>query len=701
MESKNHFSKINAIPKGLGFSRMVTVEPIGIGGGLSLLWKQDLDVEILEQQQSFLEATVRDGRGFHTWRVYFVHTLASGYSERKALWQVLKEKMCRLRQLHLAGIEVVQGAYQDQELLKWRRRSGSNSGKRIQHLQKELDQLGTNDFFDAEGYAACEEQLKQAYKDDEVKGIENSDGLWKEKPGDISQVVLEYFKGIFSSEGAHGVVEVKRCVKRCVSNEMNKTLIRSISAGEVRDALFMMGPSKALGPDGMTIAFFQEHWDIVGQDIVEAIQSFWHSGIFRVLAGTFRVLALSAAPIPWSEAREEDANVILQIPLPISPIKDKRVWHFTSSGVYSVKSGYELALMMKRNGLLGVGGSGEASNRVDMKEFWKRLWSLPVSGKIRHFLWKCCHNAIPVQKNLRKRGVLSPIGCPLCGDAKESIIHLVAQCPFARAVWSSLPMQIDSQALECSSFIHWWSAFMHRGQGCPDNAVWRSNMAYMVWGIWKSRNRAMFDHVRADPVWVMQHAVSSAAEFLNANMEDGPEKVFLCDDRHGEQVHWQPPSSGLVKINFDAAFIQNLNNGGVGVVARSDDGSFLFARASGGLQARSAIMMEGLVLRTGVLLAIEKGIRRVIFEGDAKGLIDALSGRGASREDIQLLVLDILQLCNSSFDEFSFVFVGRKCNSVAHELARKGCSVGNCSNWVAIPPLWLWDLICREKGSCT
>ncbi|KAH7838104.1 hypothetical protein Vadar_022124 [Vaccinium darrowii] len=305
-----------------------------------------------------------------------------------------------------------------------------------------------------------------------------------------------------------------------------------------------------------------------------------------------------------------------------------------------------------------------------------------------------------VQENLKQRGVLSASGCPLCGDPEESVIHLVAKCPFARAVWFSSPMQIDSQVLECSSFIHWWSVLMQRGQGFQDVEGWKANIAYMVWGIWKSRNWAMFDHVRADPVWVMQQAVRNAAEFLEANKEEGPEKETLCVDGSGKQVYWQAPFAGFVKINFDGAFIQNLNGGGIGVVARSDDGTFLFARSCGGLRARSAIVMECLALRISVLLAIEKGISRVIFEGDAKELIDALSGRGTSREDIQLLVYDILQICNSSFVDFSFAFVGRNCNSVAHELASKGCSVGNCSNWVAIPPLWLWDLICREEGRC-
>ncbi|KAH7863311.1 hypothetical protein Vadar_016036 [Vaccinium darrowii] len=81
----------------------------------------------------------------------------------------------------------------------------------------------------------------------------------------------------------------------------------------------------------------------------------------------------------------------------------------------------------------------------------------------------------------------------------------------------------------------------------------------------------------------------------------------------------------MAKINFDGAFVPSLNVGGVGVVARADDGSFLFARSRGGLKARSAIVMEGLALRVGVLLAKEQGIRRVVFEGDAKGLIDVLN----------------------------------------------------------------------------
>ncbi|KAH7862953.1 hypothetical protein Vadar_011469 [Vaccinium darrowii] len=47
---------------------------------------------------------------------------------------------------------------------------------------------------------------------------------------------------------------------------------------------------------------------------------------------------------------EEEANEVLAMPLPLSHSDDRLIWHFTPNGLYSVKSGYEVALFMKRNG---------------------------------------------------------------------------------------------------------------------------------------------------------------------------------------------------------------------------------------------------------------------------------------------------------------------------------------------------------------
>lgn len=46
---------------------------------------------------------------------------------------------------------------------------------------------------------------------------------------------------------------------------------------EVRAALFHMHPEKSPGPDGMTPSFFQQHWDIVGDDVVKLTQEFFRT----------------------------------------------------------------------------------------------------------------------------------------------------------------------------------------------------------------------------------------------------------------------------------------------------------------------------------------------------------------------------------------------------------------------------------------
>ncbi|CAA7040537.1 unnamed protein product [Microthlaspi erraticum] len=57
-------------------------------------------------------------------------------------------------------------------------------------------------------------------------------------------------------------------------------LTRRATEAEVRDALFMMHPEKAPGPDGMTALFFQRSWHIVKEDITTMVNNFLTSGTF-------------------------------------------------------------------------------------------------------------------------------------------------------------------------------------------------------------------------------------------------------------------------------------------------------------------------------------------------------------------------------------------------------------------------------------
>ena len=59
---------------------------------------------------------------------------------------------------------------------------------------------------------------------------------------------------------------------------MNSRLVRPMSEEEVKKAVFSLYSNKALRPDSMTPIFFQQFWQIIKSDLLDAISSFFHSG---------------------------------------------------------------------------------------------------------------------------------------------------------------------------------------------------------------------------------------------------------------------------------------------------------------------------------------------------------------------------------------------------------------------------------------
>jgi hypothetical protein len=56
-----------------------------------------------------------------------------------------------------------------------------------------------------------------------------------------------------------------------VSDDMNHMLMAPYTAKEVKDALFQMFPTKAPGLDDFLAHFFQQNWDICGDEVVRAV----------------------------------------------------------------------------------------------------------------------------------------------------------------------------------------------------------------------------------------------------------------------------------------------------------------------------------------------------------------------------------------------------------------------------------------------
>ncbi|KAJ0431881.1 putative RNA-directed DNA polymerase [Helianthus annuus] len=55
-------------------------------------------------------------------------------------------------------------------------------------------------------------------------------------------------------------------------------MIRQVTREEVKQAMFGIGENKAPGPDGFTSAFFKQAWDIVGDEVTNAVLDFFDNG---------------------------------------------------------------------------------------------------------------------------------------------------------------------------------------------------------------------------------------------------------------------------------------------------------------------------------------------------------------------------------------------------------------------------------------
>ncbi|XP_019157741.1 PREDICTED: uncharacterized protein LOC109154396 [Ipomoea nil] len=100
--------------------------------------------------------------------------------------------------------------------------------------------------------------------------IMNDDGDWVEGEA-MGTVIIDYYRRIFATGQSENDVEFYASIFPQVSQAQNDGLLRPFDKTEVKAALTAMFPDKAPDPDGMNLGFYQNYWDVVGEDVSEFI----------------------------------------------------------------------------------------------------------------------------------------------------------------------------------------------------------------------------------------------------------------------------------------------------------------------------------------------------------------------------------------------------------------------------------------------
>jgi hypothetical protein len=186
-----------------------------------------------------------------------------------------------------------------------------------------------------------------------------------------------------------------------------------------------------------------------------------------------------------------DVQRILNIPLARSSMEDFVSWHYTKTGVFSVRSCYHLEWEHQHgNKLRRTSGYGTSSNLP----VWKTVWSLNVPAKIKIHLWRSFLEAIPCNGVLANRHMIPSSQCTLCQTDCESIRHAFFLCSRVTEIWHKLGL--------CDFISHVCSMERNGGEALeamlrdkqatvPDVPELMRNdlIAMAVWYIWWERRQ--------------------------------------------------------------------------------------------------------------------------------------------------------------------------------------------------------------------
>ncbi|KAL6138050.1 hypothetical protein ACLB2K_063336 [Fragaria x ananassa] len=124
------------------------------------------------------------------------------------------------------------------------------------------------------------QKVSNRRKKNTLRGLYNSGGQWCVEEDEIQAIVLDYYTSLFKTSNSTMDFEDLHGVPRVITEEVNQSLMREVTAEEVWRALKQMHPSKAPGPDGLSPIFYQQFWDVVGGDVVEGVKGFLYSEEF-------------------------------------------------------------------------------------------------------------------------------------------------------------------------------------------------------------------------------------------------------------------------------------------------------------------------------------------------------------------------------------------------------------------------------------
>lgn len=361
-------------------------------------------------------------------------------------------------------------------------------------------------------------------------------------------------------------------------------------------------------------------------------------------------------------------------------------------GQYSVKSGYwvQSQIILQR-------GIPQEVLFPNLHPLFQQLWKMEASPKVKHFIWRCLSNCLPVAGNLAHRHLSKDARCTNCDANVETVNHMLFKCHFARLTWalSLIPAPKPGEWSESLYTNFHWVLNFHRDHSQKEELA--KLIPWIMWRLWKTRNSLIFNGIPADAHDLLRKAAMDAEEWAKrVEMEDNPEPKMrkpTMQPSTNQVVGWRKPPPHWFKCNVDGAWTPNKTCCGIGWALRTEAGNAVWIGERTIPRTKTVIETELEALRWAMISVARLQFDKVIFEPDSQELVAMANKEKEEWLNLRPVFQDVHNLSHN-FHEVKFVFTPRGGNSVADRIAKEALSSLNyVPKLYSIMPKWIQNAL--------
>ncbi|KAL2905400.1 LINE-1 retrotransposable element ORF2 protein [Bienertia sinuspersici] len=135
--------------------------------------------------------------------------------------------------------------------------------------------------------------LRRRNVQNHVYAIKDKTGVLQDSPEGIQKAFEDYYSNLLGWKMGEREAVNADTVSRGprLTEEQKRRLILPFSRKEVKDAIFSIHGDKSPGPDGFGTHFYKHNWDLIGEEVTNAVLDFFKSGkLLKEINNTFLVL---------------------------------------------------------------------------------------------------------------------------------------------------------------------------------------------------------------------------------------------------------------------------------------------------------------------------------------------------------------------------------------------------------------------------